>query len=421
MLQRRRVENDVRPERGHQPLNPLRVADVGDASFDLHLRAVGRQRLADIVKRLFGMFDNQQPRRAEGRHATADFRADRAAAAGDGNRLAAHQRFQPAIIDADARPQQQILDRDRREPRRLAALVQRRHAVDGQSELARLQQHVFRVQLRHQRRGRHHDPLDRLLAPLEIADDVGEVVETAEHRNAADRLAAIGARRRENADRPDLLHRAALDAADQHFRVRRPAEDQHRRRVGVACRPQRPRVAEIAIGEARPGEERHLQEPVENDRGLAEEERAVHVRREEDVVQHQERDGEHARDADDVEHVGERNEPPFRRRQPERGADDDAQRQKIRQDHRQHRQARQQVQIFEPQIEARQHGGGRRHHVVQRDQIDARAEAEELFHSPPSCARFTSELVLKPGTMSTSNTSPPPASTISRPTTCSRV
>ena len=100
------------------------------------------------------------------------------------------------------------------------------------------------------------------------------------------------------------------------------------------------RVAEIAIGEARRAQEEHLEKPVEDDRDLAEEEacRALFGATKM-IVQHQQRQRQHGRDAQDVERVRQRDEPPFRRGQIEDVADDDAERDEIGQDAQQQRQA----------------------------------------------------------------------------------
>ena len=52
------------------------------------LGSLGRQRLLHRVERGLGILHDQQARRAERHHAIADFRADRAAAAGDDDGLA---------------------------------------------------------------------------------------------------------------------------------------------------------------------------------------------------------------------------------------------------------------------------------------------------------------------------------------------
>ena len=157
--------------------------------------------------------------------ALADFRADRAAAAGDHDRLAGDELLKPPVIDLDARAQQQVLDRDRRELHRRPAGIERRQLAQIKAELARADQDRFRPRFRRQRRRRQHRRITRLPLIAKIGDDALEIVDVAQHRNAADRLAAVVRRRREDADRPDLLHRAALDRAQQDLGVGGAAED----------------------------------------------------------------------------------------------------------------------------------------------------------------------------------------------------
>ena len=183
--------------------------------------------------------------------------------------LPLHQRFETRIVDLDAGTQQQILDGDRRQPRRIAAL-QRRQAADDQPKPARPHQHGFGMRLRIERRRRHHHARDRLVAPGEIADHVLDVVDPAKHRNIADRLAAIGHRWRQHADRPQPRDRAAFDPAQQHLGIGGAADQQRRRRAVGAGMTANARVAEITIGKAQRAQEEHLEEPVENDGDLAE-------------------------------------------------------------------------------------------------------------------------------------------------------
>ena len=93
-----------------------------------------------------------------------------------------------------------------------------------------------------------------------------------------------------------------------------------------------PCVAEIAIGKAQRAQEEDLEEPIEDDGHLAEEERAMHVGRDQDVVEHQQRQRQHRGDAQDVEGIRQRDEAPFGGGEVEKVTDDKAERQKIRQD-----------------------------------------------------------------------------------------
>ena len=68
------------------------------------------------------------------------------------------------------------------------------------------------------------------------------------------------------------------------------AAEQQRRRIGVALQGL-PRVGvfDVAEGEARAAQQEHLDQPVQRDGDLAEEEEAEELRRDEDVVDHQQR------------------------------------------------------------------------------------------------------------------------------------
>jgi len=68
------------------------------------------QRLDDGIERRLRVLDHQQSRRAERRHAVANFRADRSAATGNDDGLVLHQCFKTRVIDLFARTQQQIFD-----------------------------------------------------------------------------------------------------------------------------------------------------------------------------------------------------------------------------------------------------------------------------------------------------------------------
>ena len=93
------------------------------------------ERFQHGMQRRLRILDHQHALGAEGQHALADFRADRAAAAGDDDRLAADELLKPLIIDLHARPQQQILDRDRRQLHRRCR-PNRATAIDSWSDQA---------------------------------------------------------------------------------------------------------------------------------------------------------------------------------------------------------------------------------------------------------------------------------------------
>ena len=75
----------------------------------------------------------------------------------------------------------------------------------------------------------------------------------------------------------------------------RAASEQQRRRVGVALQGlPRLGVFDVAEGEARAAQQEHLDQPVERDGDLAEEEEAEELRRDQNVVDHQQCQRQHA-------------------------------------------------------------------------------------------------------------------------------
>ena len=83
VLERRGMEHEVRPKVAHQAQDARTVAHVGEPAFDPRTRRLGCQHFKDRMQRRLGILDHQEPRRTEGNDAVADFRADRATAAGD--------------------------------------------------------------------------------------------------------------------------------------------------------------------------------------------------------------------------------------------------------------------------------------------------------------------------------------------------
>src|SRR6185312_10577571 len=280
------------------------------------------------------------PRGAEGRDAVADLRTNRAAAAGDDHRLAFHQRFEPRVVDLLARPQQQVFDGDIGQPRHIAAF-ERRQAADEQAEPPGAHQDRLGMRLGFERRRGHHDSRDRFSPSSIVADHILDIVEAAEHRHVADRLAAVRGRRRQHADRPKLLDRAALDCAQQHLGVGGAADQQRRRRPFGPGMAANARVTEIAIAETERAQREHLEEPEEHDGDAAEQHRRLAARcpENEGVVQHDERHRQNAGHAQDVQRIWERNKTPFRRRQVEDVADHDAENDEEGQNTQQQRQA----------------------------------------------------------------------------------
>ena len=312
VLERRRMEHDVGPKIVHQAEDAGAVAHVGKTAFDLRPRLLGREHLQHGVQRRLGVLDHQHAPRAEGHDAIADFGADRPAAAGHDDRFVPHEVFEPMVVDLHAGPQQQVLDIDRRKPQRLAAVVERRKPAGGEPETPRPHQDRFRLRFGRERARREHEPCHVDAAIAEIGDDALDVVRTAEHGNAAYGLAPIGQGRRQDAHRTDLRHRAAFDRTQQHVGVGGAANDEDRRRTARLGVLKRAGVAEIAIGDARARQKCDLQQPIEHDRDLAEEERAVDVRRQQHVIERQQRHRQHRRGAHDVEEIGQRGEAPLR-------------------------------------------------------------------------------------------------------------
>ena len=313
VLERGGVKDDIRLEFVHQPQDALAIADIRHPPLDHGAGLVRRKRFGDRIERRLRILDHQQPRSAERHDAVANLRTDRTAAAGDDDRLVLHQRFETRIIDFFAGAQQQVLDGNRRQSRRIPAL-QRRQAADNQPEPARPHQDGFGPRLGVECRWRHHHARDRLVAPGEIGDHVLDIVDAAEHRNVPDHLAAVGRRRRQQADRPDPLDGAAFDPTQQDFGVRGTADQQRRRRVLRHRVVPHARIAEIPVGEAQGAEKEHLEKPEQNDGHFAEKERALNIRRhrhamnvgsDKNIVQHQQRDGQHGGHTQNVQRIRE--------------------------------------------------------------------------------------------------------------------
>ena len=206
----------------------------------------------------------------------------------------------------------------------------------------------------------------------QIVDDVIEHLEIAAHRNAADALPAIGRRRRQNADRPDIGDGAAFDAAQQHLGVGGAAEDQRRIGFRRARMMPRARIAEIAIRHARAAQQHDLQDPVERDRDLAEEVLAEHIRRDQKIVDDQQRHREHRRGAHDVHQVRQRGEPPLRFVEVEQEIDDAGINHESRQERKQRIQPFLDADRLEADVAARDHGHRGHEKIMRDDQRPAR-------------------------------------------------
>jgi hypothetical protein len=130
-----------------------------DAAVDLRVRLLGLQDLEHGMQRRLGVFQDQQAGGPEGDQPITDFRADRAATAGDDRSFAVHQCLDALVVDPDARAEQQILDRDRRELERLPG-IERRQSAGGETETAGADQDRLRLRLRHQGGCRQHQADD---------------------------------------------------------------------------------------------------------------------------------------------------------------------------------------------------------------------------------------------------------------------
>ncbi len=289
--------------------------------------------------------------------------------------------LEPAVVDLDARSQQQIFHRNRRKLHGGAAGIERREMAQIQAELARPNQNRFRPCFRRQRGRRQHRARDARALIAQIADHPLQILDVAQHRNAADGLAAVVARGRQNANRPYLLHRAAFDRAQQDLGVGRAAEDQRRRRVSDFGALDRAAVVEIAIGDARAAQKEHLQEPVEQDGDLAEKELAVDVGRQQHIVEHEQRQREHGRCTKDVVKIGNGRKAPLVAVQTE----DEIDNRRIDDKKRQKQFEARQLQLEDVILEAHDEGQADRRHsgdkIVQYDQNLARRQSWQPEHS----------------------------------------
>ncbi len=206
-------------------------------------------------------------------------------------------------------------------------------------------------------RRRHHDPRDRFAAPVIVANHVLDIIDTAKHRNIAYRLTAIGGRRGQHADRPEMLDRTALDPAQQDFGIGGAADHQRGQCSFGAGEAANTRIAEIAIAEAQRAQRKHLEKPVENDSYPAKEHRCLSAWRHENknIIQNHQRERQNRRHAQDIEGIGQRDEAPLRRRQFEDVANHDAEHDEIRQHPQQQRQTGEEgVASLEAQVKTRE-------------------------------------------------------------------
>ena len=333
----------------------------------------------------------------EGDEAGADLAADRAAAAGDEDALAADERGEPLAVDLDRVAQQEVLDLERRELGVAHAFAEARDAHERQPEPAGARDELLGMRLGGQRRGGRDETADLDLAVLEVLHDALDVAEGAEHRNAADGLPALGRARREDAARVQLLHRSELDRAQDDLDVGGAAEEQRRgRRLagdGVAGAGE----LQVADEDPRAAEQEHLQEPVEPDGDLAEEVEAVALGRDEHVVDDEQRQRQHGRGAEDVEQVGQRREAPLRLVEGKPPVDEAGEGHEDRQEGRQVLHPLVEQRAVEADHEGQGHGDRRRDEVVDDDE---RLLEKVFVHGRPRVCRISAALrafVNKPG------------------------
>ena len=258
MLERGGVKNQVRLEFGHQPEHPVAVTDIGNPSLDYGRARLDGELFEHRMQCRLGIFDDQQPAGVEIDDPFADFGPDRAAAAGDDDGLALDEALQPAVIDIHARSQQQILDIDRRQTQRFLADAERRHAAGRQTEPARLHQHRFRMQLRRQCARRQDHPANAYVLRRQRGDDFFEISGAAADRNAANRGALIGRRRRENTDGAHILDSTALNGANEHIGLGGVPDQKRRHRIGMLDLLLRARVLKETIRDSRAAEKKYL-------------------------------------------------------------------------------------------------------------------------------------------------------------------
>ena len=207
-----------------------------------------------------------------------------------------------------------------------------------------------------------HDP-----SLLEILRNLLELGEGPEHGHPAKRLSALGRARREDATRPQLLHRAELDGPEDDLDVGRAPEEQRGSRTLALDGLPRAGVFEVAIGEARAAEQRDLDEPVQRDRDLPEEVDAVEDRRDQHVVDDKQRERQHRRGTEDIGEVGKRGEAPFRLVQREVPIDQPGEGHEERQEGRQVSDALVERLAVESHDQRQKHGERRRHEIVEDD------------------------------------------------------
>src|SRR5215475_7345948 len=141
-----------------------------------------------------------------------------------------------------------------------------------------------------------------------------------------------------------------------------------------------PRKAEIAIGYAWPTEKEHLEEPVEDNRELAEEKRAEKIWGNQNIVEREQRSREHADGAEDVVEIGQRCKPPLALVELKHAIDDRCVEKEPGQKQQQGVKTLLEPLGIKPQPEAHACCDGGRRNIVHNDQRLAR---RQLRHAVP--------------------------------------
>src|SRR5262245_44067116 len=283
MLERSRMKNDVRLKLRDEGGDPLAVANIGNPAQNFRGTLFGLHCLQNCMQRRLGMLNHQQAARTESNNAITDFGADRAAPTSYEDGFCTYKILESPVVDLHTRPQEEVFDSDRRKLDGRPFGMERRKLAHAKAKLPGADQNGLGPRLRRQCRGREHKPRHALAPALQIGHNLLKVLNVAQNAQATDRLAAIRQRRREHADRPDFLDRTALDAAQQYLRVRGTTKNKSWSRIRNLHALQRSRIVEIPVDNAQAAQKEHLQKPVQQDGDLAEIERAVDIRRQQNV------------------------------------------------------------------------------------------------------------------------------------------
>jgi hypothetical protein len=215
----------------------------------------------------------------------------------------------------------------------------------------------------------------------EVGDDILKIVDAAQYRYAADRLTSVVGRRRKNPDRPNFLHGTAFDRAQKNLCVSRAAKDQRGRGICHLGAMQRARVVEIAIGDARAAQQRHLQEPVQEDGDLTEEELAVDVRGQQHVIERQQRYRQHGGGTEDIVEIWNGGKSPLVAVQ----TDDEVYDRRVDEEDWQEQfepmQLGVELLVLEAHDEGKQNRRGGGDEIVQHDQNLSRRQSGQFGHS----------------------------------------